>query len=387
MHVEQIKTIINSITNEVLGSAELLNEDLSNCVDVGTQLFDAESVDNYVKSLVNHIGRVVFVDRKYSGTAPSVLMDGWEFGSVMEKISMDSLPEASENSSWELTDGTEYSPNTFHKPTVSAKFFNKRVTFEIDMSFTDKQVKESFSNVQQLNAFMSMIYTQIDNSMTVKLDSLIMRTLNNAIAETVYSEYPEGTYTASSGVRAVNLLKLYNDELQPATALTAEKAITSPEFIRFAVYQMNMYISRLERMSTLFNVGNKPRFTSKDKLHLILHSQFKSGADIYLQSDTFNEEYTALPASESVPYWQGSGTKYEFSSTSKIDVKTPAGHTVALSGIIGMMFDRYALGVTNMDRRVTTQWNPKGEFTNNFYKYDAGYFNDFNENVVVFFVA
>ena len=51
------------------------------------------------------------------------------------------------------------------------------------------------------------------------------------------------------------------------------------------------------------------------------------------------------------------------------------------------MFDRDALGVTNLDRRVTTNYNPKAEFYTNWYKMDAGYFNDTNENFVVFFVA
>ena len=383
MTVAQIYDIINPITKEILGETAVVNEDLSNIVDIGKELFDVTEVDNYVKSLVNHIGRVIFVNRPYSGSAPSVLMDGWEYGSVLEKISAE-LPKATENESWELTDGTSYDPNIFYKPKVSAKFFNKKVTFEIPMSFTEKQVKESFSNAGQLNGFLSMLYNAVDKSMTIKIDSLVMRTINNMIAETLHNFNANGDYK-DTGVRAVNLLKLYNDD--KGTTLTAEKSIKDPDFIRFASYIMGLYMERLSKISSLFNIGGKDRFTSRDLLHVILLSDFAKASDSFSMSSTFHNEFVALPKGEIVPYWQGSGTDYSFNSVSSINVKTASGDTVTASGIIGVMFDRDALGVTNLDRRVTTNYNPKAEFFSNWYKFDAGYFNDMNENFVLFYVA
>lgn len=384
MTVEQIYSIMNSVTNELLGKTGVVNEDLSNIVDVGTELFSASSVDNYVKSLVNKVGKVIFVNRPYSGSVPSVLMDSWEYGSVLQKITAE-MPEASENESWELEDGHEYKQDIFYKPTISNKFFNSKVTFEIPMSFTERQVKESFNSASELNGFISMIHNAIDKSMTVKVDSLVMRTINNMIAETINEDYGSNTLSSSSGVKAVNLLYLYNEKF--GTSLTADKAINNPEFIRFASFTMSLYIDRMSKISTLFNVGGKDRFTSKDKLSVVMLSDFKAGADIYLQSDTYHDKYTSLPNAETVPYWQGSGVNYDFSSVSKINVKTANNHTIEASGILAIMFDRDALGVSNLDRRVTTSYNAKAEFFNNFYKFDAGYFNDFNENFVVFFVA
>lgn len=384
MKVSQIYELMNQVTSEILGTSEIVTEDLSNTVDIGTALFDATSIDNYVKSLVNHIGRVIFVNRPYSGSAPSVLMDGWEFGSVLEKVSA-SLPDATENESWELENGTSYDPNIFYKPNVTAKFFNKRVTFEIPMSFTERQVKESFSNAEQLNGFLSMLYNAVDRAMTIKIDSLVMRTINNMIGETMHDAFPTGTYTGVSSVRAVNLLKLYNDKY--AAELTADSAITTPAFIRFASYMMGLWANRMSKVSTLFNVGGQDRFTSPDLLHVILLADFASAADAFLQSDTYHDEFTKLPKAEIVPYWQASGTDYGFGSTSKINIKTSSNNAVTVTGVLGVMFDRDALGVTNLDRRVTTNYNPKAEFYSNWYKFDAGYFNDLNENFVVFYVA
>ena len=376
MDVKQIATIMNTVTNEVLGKTGVVSEDLSNIVDLGTEIFDTNNVDNYVKSLIDHIGRVVFVDRPYRGSVPSIMKDAWEYGSVLEKITMDKLPEAVENESWNLTDGQTYDPNVFHKPQVSAKFFNKRVTFEIDMSITERQVKESFSSPEQLNAFLSMIYNAIDKSMTVKLDSLVMRTIDMLIAQSILA--------SPKGLMVVHLLDKYNSIF--GTTLTSEKALTDPEFIRYSVLQMGLTMDRMSKISTLFNAGEKERFTPKDMLNVVMLSEFKQSANVYLQSSTFHNEFTALPNADTVPYWQGSGKDYGFDSTSKIllDNIAPDGSGKTESGILAVMFDRDACGVTNLNRRVTTQYNPKGEFFNNFYKFDAGYFIDLNENAVVF---
>lgn len=385
MKVNQIYEIINDVSKEVLGEKSItVAEDLSNIVDVGKEILNGTDIDNYVKSLVDHIGRVIFVNRKYSGGAPSVLMDGWEFGSILEKITAD-LPEATENESWELENGTSYDPNIFYQPKVSAKFFNNRVTFEIPMSFTEKQVKSSFSSREQLNGFVSMLYNSIDRSMTIKIDSLIMRTINNFIGETLHAEYPSNDYTSKSTVKAVNLLHLYNTE--KGTDLTADKCLTDTEFIKYSSYMMKLYVSRLGKASTLFNIGKKDRFTPKDMLHIVLLDNFASASDVYLQSDTFHKELTEFPNHETVPFWQGSGENYSFTDVSTIDIKTSGNNTIKATGILGVMFDRDSLGVTNLDRRVTSQYNAKAEFFNNWFKFDAGYFNDMNENFVVFFVA
>lgn len=376
MQVKQIHTIINNVTNEILGKTDLVNEDLTNIVDIGKTLFENTSVDNYVKTLVNHIGKVIFVSRPYSGNVPSILMDSWDYGAVVEKISAE-LPEAVENKSWDLRDKTDYSPNVFYKPTVSTKFFNNKVTFEIDMSFTEMQVKESFSSATEINSFLSMLYNAVEKSFTVKVDGLIMRTINNMIGETLDAD-------PTSNVKAVNLLKLYNDKF--GTSLTAAKSITDKEFIRFASMTMALYIDRMSRLSTLFNIGGKDRFTSPDMLHVVMLSDFKASANSYLQSDTFNNEFTKLPAAETVPYWQGSGTNYAFDKVSAININTSSNKTVSKSGILAVMFDRDACGISNLNKRVTTNYNPKGEFYTNFFKLDCGAFNDLNENFVVFFV-
>lgn len=397
MKVTDIYQITNDIYNEVVDGENnpILQEDLSNIVDIGKAIFDATSVDNYVRKLVDHIGRVVFVIRKYEGSTPSLLMDAWEFGSVKEKISMHKLPVAETNDTWTLTSGTTYNQDEFNAPDISVRFFDKYVSFEVTLSLADKQVKSAFDNATQLNSLMSMIYEAMDTALTARLDNLMERTINNLIAGTVFSEYPDPgnttPYANSTGVRAVNLLYMYNQQF--GASLTKADALVTPEFIRYANMVMNMYRDRLTKLSTMFNVEGYERFTPRSRQHVILLSNYVQAARSYLYSDTYNPSDVAfdMEGVEVVPYWQGTGATYDVAYTSEIDVEFDDGagstNSVNLAGIIGCIFDHEAAGVSNLRKNITMHRNDRAEFQNVWSKAFVGYFNDFSENCVVFFMA
>ena len=378
MKVTQIKDLVNNSLKEVNGSSQLLKEDLSNVVDIGKELLNNDDVDNFVKKLVDRVGKTVFNDRLYQGSAPSVLMDAWEYGSVVEKIDSD-LPNVEENDSWKLENGKSYDQDIFYQPKVSAKFFNSKVTFDIPMSFTKMQVESAFSSPNELNSFLSMLMTKVQNAMTVNLDGLIMKTINNFTASVV---------NAKKGMQVVNLLDMYNKTAQ--TKVTVDNALTSPDFIKFANLMINTYRDRLTKMSTLFNQAGLNKFTPVDNQHLVILSDLASASKVYLESDTYNQDNVKINNYDTVPYWQGSGTTYNFKDTSKIDVAIKDGSQtkeVIQTGILGVLFDTSALGVSCQNPRTTTAVNARAEFYTNFNKYDAMYYNDLNENFVVFMIA
>ena len=431
MKVKQVYTILNDLCNEILGRPVLVGsdgntyyktsdvpsgvtttpsymvaEDLSNVVDIGRTIFDATSVDNYVRTLINHIGRVIFVDRAYSPVVPSVIKESWEYGSILEKIDCD-MPESVANPKWELKNKTRYDQDTFKSPDgVRAKFFNDAITYQIDMSFTEDQVKESFSNATQLNSFFSMVQTKIKNRLNIDYANLTRATINAFIAATLYRDYNavysdsthKFTFGDNSYVRSVNLLAKYRDEgFDSEKKLTPETALKNLDFIKFASYTIARYTSYVRDMSVLFNMGNKERFTPTDLQHLVLHADFKKAADVYLQSDTFHNEFVTLPKSEEINFWQGTGNDYGIDSTGRIHVTckvstdgtTYESKEIDTDGaiILGCLFDNDALGINNERNKVTSHYNANGDFINNFYKSFARYFNDHDENFVVFFVA
>ena len=378
MKVTQIKDLVNNSLKEVNGSSTLLKEDLSNVVDIGKELLNNDDVDNFVKKLVDRVGKTVFNDRVYQGSAPSVLMDAWEYGSVVEKIDSD-LPKVEENDSWKLEDGKSYDQDIFYQPKVSAKFFNSKTTFDIPMSFTKTQVESAFSSPAELNGFISMLMVKTQNAMTVNLDGLIMKTINNFTANVI---------NAKKGMQVVNLLDMYNKTAQ--TKVTVDNALTSPDFIKFANLTINTYRDRLTKMSTLFNQAGLNKFTPVDNQHLVILSDLASASKVYLESDTYNQDNVKINNYDTVPYWQGSGTTYGFKDTSKIDIAIKDGaqtKEVIQTGILGVLFDTSALGVSCQNPRTTTAVNARAEFYTNFNKYDAMYYNDLNENFVVFMIA
>ena len=377
MKVTQIKDLVNSSLKELNGTSEVLNEDLSNVVDVGTEIFDTENVDNFVKKLIDRVGSTVFNTRIYQGSAPSVLMTSWEFGSVLEKVDSE-LPDVEENDSWQLENGKDYSPNIFYQPKVSAKFFNSKVTFDIPISFTQMQVKSAFNSASELNGFLSMLMNNVQNAMTVHLDGLIMKTINNMTANILDKK---------QGLQVVNLLDGYNKTA--TTKLTAENALQNADFIKYANLIINTYRDRISKMSTLFNQGQKSKFTPQANQHLIILSDLASASKVYLESDTYHDDNVKISNYDVVPYWQGSGKTYSFDDVSSIDVAIKDGKStkeVKASGILGVLFDTNAVGVTCQNQRVTTNYNPRAEFYTNFTKFDAGYYNDLNENFIVFTV-
>lgn len=375
MKVTQIVTILNEAQQEIIGEAAITTENLENVVDMGKQILEATDVDNYVRKLIDKVGRMIFVDRVYNSTAPDILTDSWEYGSALQKVRCE-MPDAVENDSWKLTNGQSYDPFVFTAPDVQSKFYDSKVTYEVQMSFTEMQVKSAFNSPAEMNSFFAMIENRIRFKLTLSNDILKTRTVNNLIAEKIHSNN-----------NVVNLLTMYNTEF--TQTLKADHALMDKDFLRYAIGKIKEYIKYIQRPSMLFNDGGYTAFTPESDMKMVLLSRFVNTAEVYLQSDTFHNDLVKLSGYSEVPYWQGSGTseKFDFAEISKIDVTTASGNKVSQAGIIGTIFDRDACMVCNANPRVTSIYNPKGEYWNYFYKYDASYFNDTMENCVVFIVA
>ena len=385
MDVKQIYEFLNGAREEVFGAQDTQIEDLSGIVQLGTTIENAVAYEKFANALVNRIGRTIFVARKYDGGAPSVYRDEWEFGSIKQKIQAE-LPQATENETWELQDGQSYDENIFYGSKVSVKFYNGKVAYEIPLSVTNEQLKQSFLSLESMNSFLSMLYNNVQNALTIYMDLLISRTINNFIGETIFDEYGSSALNSKSTVKAINLLYEYNQKHQSAT-LTASNCLESPEFLRWATYRMKRYVARFRKATKLYNIDKKVRFTPTNLLHFVVLADFASLQETYLQSTTYHDEMVKLPYYEEVACWQSMGDDDSMEESSKIHVNTASGHEIECSGVLAVMFDHDALGVTNYNRRVTSHYNAKAEFTNQWHKSDGEYFNDTSENFVVFFIA
>lgn len=384
MQVKQLYTILSeTIIPEVLGDADVLNEDLSNIVDVGSAIFNANAVDNYVKSLVDRIGKEVFVTRKYEGNAPSISRDDWEYGSVIQKVRANLL-KYKKNESWDLTDGETYPAHVFYKPTVGVKYFNGKTTFDVPCSFTEVQLKESFTSASKMNSFISMIYNAIDQTLTVATDELAMRTVNLMMAVKLDNE------TANPG-GVVHLVAEYND-FSGETETDPKVLLHDTNFLKFCAQRILLTSDRMTKIGKFFNIGDFPTFTPKANQKMVLLDQFASSLDVYMQADTYHDEYTKIGSHDIVSFWQGAGDggQFLFADCSAIDVKHETAitnaedNTIEQTAIVGVLFDEDACLISQFDRRVTSEYTASAEFYTNYNKQDAHYIVDPMENAVVF---
>ena len=378
MKAKQIATILTEMYHETTGESAVVQEDLSGVIDGGMTLAElgatltAGGVDNYVKSLIDRIGKVIFRDTPvYNRIVPSIAVDGFEYGSVLEKIRCE-VPDYEENKAWALVKGQTYDPFVFNPPTAEVVFYNNKEVFEIDISITEKQVKESFNSAMEMSRFFAIIENRILFKMHLASDMLAKRILNRLMAEKL---------TTDNNV--VKLLTLYNTA--NGTDLTAEKAIVNADFLKFANQQIMLYSDYIANPSMLYNNAGYVTVTPKDRQKLVVLSQYERNSEVFMQSDTYHDELVKLQGFETIPYWQGTGnnSSMPLSEISKINVKDG---TTEVTGnyIIACLFDKNACALYNKVLETTSQYNAKGRFTNYFHQFEASTMYDASENCVVF---
>ena len=376
MEVKQIYQFVNEAAKAVAGEITLPTEDLTNIVDVGRSIQNAQGVDAFYKALVNRIGKMYFVDRKYTGLLLNLFKDSWQFGSIVGKVQVDDM-EVQENSTWEIINGASYDPFVVNLPVVSSKFYNKMATFELDITTPTKQIEQSFVSVDEMNRFLSMVQTMVYNSMEARIEACAFAALDNLIAATI----------DANGASVVHLLSTYNTTA--GTSLTAATALLNRDFLQWSAKIMGLYKKRLAARTVIYNLGGKRRFTPADRLHFIALADYAESVKNVAYGNTYNEEFVKLPYYDEIPYWQAPGTSFAWADVSKIDVTAfvdDAGTAKAVSkgDIIAVMFDEDAVGILQPRKRVTTQYNAKNETYNDFHKWESRYFCDFNENAVAF---
>lgn len=385
MKVEQIANILNDVYAEVTGSSDLVvSEDLANIVDIGRQIQSStifgDNFDNYVRKIVDKIGKTIFWDRAYNGDETPVIHDSWEYGSALEKLRTE-IGDFEENPTWDLQN---YEPDvfSFEPPAVSAKYWNSKVTFQKKISIGKIQVKEAFESAAAMNRFFAMIQNRISMKMKIAKKSLSDRVVVNLIAEKIKAEH-----------NVVHVLTDYNTA--SGKELTAAQFLMDKEALSYLAKTFGLNKKFLAEPTEIFNEGGYVAHTPNKNLRFFLLTDAAEACKNTLYGNTFNEEFVKLPGYHEVAFWQGMGEDASFTDRSSINVipasegKAPASGTdtreaVTESNIIGVMFDEWAGMVCCEDPRVTSIWNPEGEFWNYWHKFDAEYMNDIDENVIVY---
>lgn len=392
---KQIATIVNTMAQEYVGGSTIVQEDLSNVVEVTESITNTIGFDAFTNTLVDKIGDTILVSRAYESTAPDILRRGTgiPYGSITEKVRC-KLPEATANDSWAI--GQTWTPGAGHgtgdptndnvspfitvRPELEVGYFNGGGTFEVDMTFPTIQMRSAFTSPERMRNFFDTVETRIYQAKTVFKDSLTMGVIRNLIASKLFN---------SNAV--IDLLDKYNKS--HTTQVTAANAIYNPDFLRYAGYIVSLFPNRLKKMSRRYNTAGYDTFTPNDRLRVVMLDLFTEAVNTFMTSDTFHNELVGLKTAYSaVDAWQAAGLTdgTDFATAATINVKTANGDVVNTSAgtspyyVVGVMFDVEAAWQRYDNPRTTSQYNARKEQTTFFYKEDVSYANDLAENCVVF---
>ena len=376
--VSQIYDLVNQTAKESMGEQAITVKDVSSLIALGDSVLASNTdTENFLNTLVDRIARTVFSVRQYESDSEGMVRHPFEFGCIVQKIYVD-LPEAKKNDAWGIGK-SDYAPKfaPVIKPTAKQKLFNGITTWEVDVTIPDFMFRTAFTNETSMATFIDAIFTAMDNMMTLALENNANLTRASFIARKIKGGKPCG---------AINLLHEYNTITN--AGLTVEGALMNAEFLAWASRSINLWVKRMSKMSVLFNEEGYKRHTPKDKLVVNLLQDFTSACDTFLGANTFHDELVKLPMYDSVAYWQGAGESFDFNDTSAINIKLDEneGGTISKKGIIGVIYDYEAMGVTLNERRSTSERNNHDEYTNYYNKANIGYFNDMSENGIVFYL-
>lgn len=374
LQTKQVANLVNDATKNFLGGNVILNEDLTNVVDMGVAIQNADLYENVTNGLLLRIGYEIFVDRKYNTTLPSIYKNNVEYGQIIAKT-RGKLDKAYINQSWELVNGASYDDNQYVESTTETKLFAKRDAYEIRKSIPDEQLKGAFTSPEALIRYVSMLFTMVANSIEMKRELLVHATISNFIG-----------LVNANGKNAQNIHLLTEYNALKGTTLTSANALYDKEFLQYATGRIKHIQSMMTRYSNMYSLEGADTFTPIDLQHLLLLDLFAQNTFTYLSSSTFHDEFVKLPYNETIPYWQGSGVDGALADLSKIDITTSNGDAVVVNNVIGVLFDHDALGMTEDKPSVQTHYVKSSEFTNYWFKEKVGYFNDTNENFVVFYL-
>ena len=384
MTVNQIYSLMNDLAQQAWGEDCIAVQDLTGLISLGNKtLSSSTDIDKFLKVLVDRIGRTVIRNLDLTINYPNIVRDGFEFGAVLQKISVQPLGyEAA--TQWDVGE-VSYTPDQFRirKANVTQALFSDVNTWMVMVTIPDVQFKSAFTSAEAMGAFVEAIINSLTESMTMALNNANRMCVNNFIGEKI-----------NSGQNLVHLLTEYN-AIAP-TPITDTVAIYDPGFLKFMGKRISDYIRYLNEPSVRFNEDHLVRRTARDNMHVFLIDEVASAFSTYLESDTFNYELLdRLPLYQPVVSWQasfaddGNGAPKDmpdFATSSTINIKTTSGDSINQDYVVCCLADREALGTTIYDLNTATDRNNMDRYTNYSESATIGYFNDLSENGIVFVI-
>ena len=385
-----VYSIINAARAQALGGGSeeaIASLDLKDIVDAGGDETVIGSREAFTKALINVLVKNWFTDTSYrSSYSDPFFEDSARFGAITQMISVE-VPAVKASSQWtSITSGTTtVGTYTVYLPVVDTQYYGKSDSWEIPIAITGNQWNTAFKNEDELRGFVSYVLMMVDNALVVHLENMSNMNRNNFIIE----KYKAATAVSpEDGVHVVDLLGGFVAAHGDSTKdFSVADFLDSQEALIYAAEQIALYSDYIGRMSTMFNIGNKARFTPDDRKVLQVLSAFEKRMQFHALSDVYHDELAALPGHQSVAYWQGFGNGGTWSEVSKIIGKPTSyesGNATTVNNVVAFLADKWSVMHTIIEHRVAAKVFEPEDIVQYYYQFTDRYLNDLTQNAIVF---
>lgn len=375
MDTTQIYGILNDIVSQGIGGTAITSVNAQNLISLGDAVLTSQSsTEAFLNALALRIGRTIIRFRKYNNKLSGLLLDDFEWGAILQKIRV-GMPDAETDESFGLTDGASVDHYKVKKPEVEQKLFVTRTPYQYHVTIQRAHLKEAFTSEDAMGRFISAIFGEVRNAIDYGLERLGRTAITNMIAESY------GASAAAPKQNVVNLGTLYRAINAKAPA-NADGLMNDPDFMRFAISTINTRKDMLQEMSVLNmpDANAMPTFTPLDRMHAFILSGFQRRLETVVEYAAFHDEFVKMKDAENLTYLQNAQSPYS------IDVlRASDGTNIEVGNIVGIIFDRDACGMyKRMEDTLTTPVNAAGRYYNTYWHLQQLWFNDLQENFVVF---
>ena len=373
METKQIYQIVNSINSQGAAISPITVTDTQSFVSLGNDVLSSNTnVESFFNRLIQLVGLHIHAFRSYESTLKNLYKNDFEWGAIVQKTRA-KMPDAVEDPSYDLQNGTSVDPFKVYKPEVLQKLFVKRTPYMIPLTRAYEQLKEAFRNEASFESFWAMCAGELKNRKTITLENLGRATICNFIAECQGTdrEYP--------------LVTMFNTEmgLTGADALDATTAKHSDLFLNYMIGQINYHADFMRNMTTRFNDGSKESFTPDSKRVVRVLAEMDSRAKTVTQYAAFHDKYVSIDGGyDTIAFWQSAKKGEE----SQIKVKRASdGANKTINNVVAMVHDIDALGLYQEKAwTLSSGWNGAGSYITEFHHHSELWFNDLSENGIYF---
>lgn len=356
-------------------------------IDIGRDIDELGTTEKFTKALVSLMAKFECTTLGYEMMFKDIVVDRIEWGGFVQRAKID-IADVYDDPMSAPVNKQSYAEleHTFFQPKVTAKVYEEGKDLMIPISISAEILKESFRGWDTLNGFLSQIRESVRETRDMVLDSWANVLVNSAIAESCKATNTEvklKTMAVADGVAGVT------DKDTP------EKLLLNKDFLAYASEKIGVIRSNMKARTDVYN--NKTVAAGAIQQNAYFLTPFIKARMNGLLADTYNRCDRDIGKFVEIPRWQSvkaeatDATPFGFSDVSSISFSADTTNklgigvdAVTLNNIIGVVFDKRALGICAFREKMTTNYTASADFWNEYLHLLINFILDTDYNIVAF---